>query len=228
MAHAGAASKLRRKLGRKGVKAPDSRTAAGPKGAASKLRKNTWPKRCEVARFAHCVLAAGPDPPLSQVFIWKRQPTTALPPRGKPPSRPRPDYQQPQRTTGPTPPCEDPHTQLSTPQRTTCTKGCMRAHARPMTTVAHGPPALPHTTGQTHHWSPPPKTDHGRTPLLPTNATRAPPTPHSTGWRIAALATRTATALPTIYFKPHERLAATSQRLSSDQHKACAAGTPSP
>ena len=170
----------------------------------------------------------GPTPPLSQVFIWKRQPTTALPPRGKPPSRPRPDYQQPQRTTGPTPPCKDPHTQLSTPQRTTCTKGCMRAHARPMTTVAHGPPALPHTTGQTHHWSPPPKTDHGRTPLLPTNATRAPPTPHSTGWRIAALATRTATALPTIYFKPHERLAATSQRLSNDQHKACAAGTPSP
>ena len=228
MAHAGAASKLRRKHGRKGVNAPDSRTAAGPKGAASKLRKKhlaekVWSCPIRALRFGR-----GARPPLSQVFIWKRQPTTALPPRGKPPSRPRPDYQQPQRTTGPTPPCKEPRTQLSTPQRTTCTKGCMRAHVRPMTTVAHGPPALPHTTGQTHHWSPPPKTDHGRTPLLPTNATRAPPTPHSTGWRIAALATRTATALPTIYFKPHERLAATSQRLSNDQHKACAAGTPSP
>jgi hypothetical protein len=95
-----------------------------------------------------------------------------------------------------------------------------------MTTVAHGPPALPHTTGQTHHWSPPPKTDHGRTPLLPTNATRAPPTPHSTGWRIAALATRTATALPTIYLKPHERVAATSQRLSNDQQHARLAHRP--
>ena len=227
MAHAGAASKLRRKLGRKGVKAPDSRTAAGPKGAASKLRKNTWPKRCEAARFAHCVLAAGPDPPpLSSLHMEEAAHHSAAPSRQT--TITTTPSQQPQRTTGPTPPCKDPHTQLSTPQRTTCTKGCMRAHARPMTTVAHGPPALPHTTGQTHHWSPPPKTDHGRTPLLPTNATRAPPTPHSTGWRIAALATRTATALPTIYFKPHERLAATSQRLSNDQHKACAAGTPSP
>ena len=227
MAHAGAASKLRRKLGRKGVKAPDSRTAAGPKGAASKLRKNTWPKRCEAARFARCVLAAGPDPPpLSSLHMEEAAHHSAAPSRQT--TITTTPSQQPQRTAGPTPPCKDPHTQLSTPQRTTCTKGCMRAHARPMTTVAHGPPALPHTTGQTHHWSPPPKTDHGRTPLLPTNATRAPPTPHSTGWRIAALATRTATALPTIYFKPHERLAATSQRLSNDQHKACAAGTPSP
>ena len=82
VAHAGAASKLRRKLGRKGVKAPDSRTAAGPKGAASKLRKNTWPKRCEVARFAHCVLAAGPDPPpLSSLHMEEAAHHSAAPSR---------------------------------------------------------------------------------------------------------------------------------------------------
>ena len=54
MAHAGAASKLRRKLGRKGVKAPDSRTAAGPKGAASKLRKNHLAEKTLREPFGKC------------------------------------------------------------------------------------------------------------------------------------------------------------------------------